>query len=960
MIVSRWSRIIGIVWACLWMGCGPCQALDTRSSRGDLDTKALFDIELRRIAEKFRISSDTLKKVLLFETAGTLDPSIRNERSGAVGLIQFTEAVARELGTSLDALANMSAVEQLVYVEKYLDRTPLGKVPEPTVGDVYLAVLAPRYVLSEPETVIYARDTSGLPYLQNIEFDTNVDGKIIRQEVEEALVRFAQGNPPLQAVVGGTEGFYDLSVNGAQTGEAVYIYKHADGTQYIAEEDFEKLGISKTLSVTEINGARMVPLTESDGALLTVNEDESKAALSVPASWYASRNIDLSGRRDIETLKSENGTFINYRFDVDGNPSGDYSAFAGAALTNLSRFGLLYSSLGVGLNSDEEWRGSRGQTYFLRENYAKRTFLRIGDGLSGGGPGISVRQFAGISYGSNLSLDPTYNPFMSYDYSGEALLPTSVEFLRNGKYTGSRLDLKPGQFTIENLPVVNGSGDLTLVMTDSLGQKSEVTLPFLRSTQLYRQGVRTFDVSGGVGRRSAYEYELDSPFVSASQRWGMTDRVTLSTALNADLDAIRGGAGIATVAFDKFIIEPFFGLGISEDGLGYTVGSRITPLGSVLGASFGISGEFSSAAYRMDERWDDAPQRFSISGYLGRSIGELGQISAFGTYRDDWDGEYELVAGVSLSRQVLEGVSADATLSYMSDGISAMFGLQFDLADETSYVTSQVAAESGRLYAGGEFVRQRPVDNGVGYRVSAYRQEDADASEVYDVDGQITARTRYGEHSASTELRDGRLNLRARTAGSIGFSDGEKFVAPPIRGAVAIVDAGGLSELPVYRYNSPVGKTNRSGKLIVTDLASNSKVKMQIKAEDLPFEYNSEKTENEFFTRGSGFYRVGFGVTRQRPAVVILQDETGIEVESGAEVTLIGTDEKAYVGLNGEVFFEDLPFSSELKISAGSKMCRFVVSYVQSDDPQPRLGPYRCEVIRGDGTPQRSGDNSIY
>jgi hypothetical protein len=55
---------------------------------------------------------------MAFETGETFSPSIKNKASGATGLIQFMRSTAKGSGTTTAALAEMTAVDQLDFVEK--------------------------------------------------------------------------------------------------------------------------------------------------------------------------------------------------------------------------------------------------------------------------------------------------------------------------------------------------------------------------------------------------------------------------------------------------------------------------------------------------------------------------------------------------------------------------------------------------------------------------------------------------------------------------------------------------------------------------------------------------------------------------------------------------------------------------------------------------------------------------
>lgn len=84
-----------------------------------------------------------LANLINFETGSTFSPSKQNPQSNATGLIQFMPSTASGLGTSVDALKNMTAQQQWFYVEKYLmkQKNSGSSFKDPT--DVYMAVFYP-------------------------------------------------------------------------------------------------------------------------------------------------------------------------------------------------------------------------------------------------------------------------------------------------------------------------------------------------------------------------------------------------------------------------------------------------------------------------------------------------------------------------------------------------------------------------------------------------------------------------------------------------------------------------------------------------------------------------------------------------------------------------------------------------------------------------------------------------
>lgn len=137
---------------------------------------------VRRIGARLAINPDFLMSCMAFETGRTFDPAIRNAAgSGAIGLIQFMPSTAAALGTSTEALAALSACQQLVYVENYF-RPWKNRLK--TLSDVYMAILWPGAIGKAEEWVLFSESDKTHPkrYIQNRGLDWNEDGKITKAE----------------------------------------------------------------------------------------------------------------------------------------------------------------------------------------------------------------------------------------------------------------------------------------------------------------------------------------------------------------------------------------------------------------------------------------------------------------------------------------------------------------------------------------------------------------------------------------------------------------------------------------------------------------------------------------------------------------------------------------------------------------------------------------------------------
>jgi hypothetical protein len=92
--------------------------------------------------ENKSVKASELMSIIHLESAETFSPSADNRR-GYSGLIQFSDASAKSLGTTRSELKKMSFVEQMDYVKRYFERK---KDLLNTMMDLYLLVMKPSAV----------------------------------------------------------------------------------------------------------------------------------------------------------------------------------------------------------------------------------------------------------------------------------------------------------------------------------------------------------------------------------------------------------------------------------------------------------------------------------------------------------------------------------------------------------------------------------------------------------------------------------------------------------------------------------------------------------------------------------------------------------------------------------------------------------------------------------------------
>jgi transglycosylase-like protein with SLT domain len=158
-------------------GSGSAAPISGKQIAWGAKVSTAFKAKVIQISGNILVDPDFLMAAMAFESGQTFSPSVKNAQSGATGLIQFMPSTATTLGTSTAALAGMTAVDQLNYVEKYFNPYK-GKLN--TIEDVYMAILWPNAIGKPNSFLLFSSPSTA--YNQNSGLDANHDGKVTKEE----------------------------------------------------------------------------------------------------------------------------------------------------------------------------------------------------------------------------------------------------------------------------------------------------------------------------------------------------------------------------------------------------------------------------------------------------------------------------------------------------------------------------------------------------------------------------------------------------------------------------------------------------------------------------------------------------------------------------------------------------------------------------------------------------------
>lgn len=158
--------------------------------------RTTFLDKVRTIATKYGFRADWLMIVMHFETGGKFNTT--NHGNGATGLIGFRATTASDLGTTQAALAAMTRVQQLTYVDKFFAFWKAGSKVK-TLTDLYMVVYSPANAGKPSSTVLSKKGTSA--YELNKALDRTSKGYITIADAAYFVTQMAiKGGIPTGAI----------------------------------------------------------------------------------------------------------------------------------------------------------------------------------------------------------------------------------------------------------------------------------------------------------------------------------------------------------------------------------------------------------------------------------------------------------------------------------------------------------------------------------------------------------------------------------------------------------------------------------------------------------------------------------------------------------------------------------------------------------------------------------------
>jgi outer membrane usher protein len=426
---------------------------------------------------------------------------------------------------------------------------------------------------------------------------------------------------------------------------------------------------------------------------------------------------------------------------------------------------------------------------------------------------------------------------------------------------------------------------------------------------------------------------------SATWRRGVSDRLTLA----GHAEFLAGdawGAGVEWVAKAGrigLLSLTTAGGGNSEDS-GWLGGMAFERQAGA--ASLAANFSWASAGFRRIGAIDDASarQKFRAAVQVGLNLGRFGSTS------------------LAAAQQTARNESRQRTLSLMHSLRArrqgfinlAVFRNVSDRNATSAYLTyTQSFGSSRTLSAGAEggrgvgaareelratLTQATPVGEGHGWRLGATQGGNYDAW--------WQQRLSFADLEAQASRNGGQSGQSAQLRGGWSWLSGSWRAARSVNGSFALVDVGGLPDVPVYLENHLVTRTDARGRAVLPNLLSYESNRISIEPLDLPLDTAIESRTLVVRPAFRSGIVARFPVQRISPAVFRLVLPGNVPVPAGAEVRLNGG--LFPVALDGFTYVTTLDHGVAGSASWEGGRCVFRVEPPPVDDPLPDMGVIIC------------------
>jgi outer membrane usher protein len=750
----------------------------------------------------------------------------------------------------------------------------------------------------------------------------------------------------------------EVFINGARVGDWVLL--DVGGVFHATDDALQEWRVLRAPDVAGVpyRGQLWYPLSAVPGYEAQFNAANQSLDLKLPAGAFATTRLAQPSAEPLTVTPPLTSLFANYDLSYTHSaPRGAASAADLGLLGELGlsgRFGVLTNTfVGRNLAEDEniEQRSAhRLETTFTRDFPGNHTSLRLGD--SSTPPGTWGRQvyFGGIQLGRNFALAPGFITQPIPVIAGESSAPSTVELYINDALRQTS-QVPSGPFTIDNYPLLTGSGQARIVVRDLLGRETVLVQNLFTSTYLLRQGLSDWSAQAGAVRENL-GLESDSygeRFASGLFRYGFTGDLTLETQAEASSRLRGGGIGLSAALFGRLLGQAALA-GSRDDQAGT---GKLWMLGAeqvTLRHGFTLRAEGATREYRRIGQNELLPtfrqQRLASYTYYSESFGHLGFAYARVEQFDaqpvtTYSANYSVLVGQRASLTftatlVKGGTGVPGEETSKAVGVALLIPL-----DGRTSVAGSVTRREGRNDGYLSASKTLGAEAGTAWRALAGRRDEQSYAE-----GGFYYQGSRGLATADVSASDQQQTVRLGAQGGLLWADGELFASRKLVDSFALVEVPGYPGVGVGFQSTVLARTDASGRALVPRLMPYRKNSIRLDPSELPISAELDTIEMTAVPPARSGVKIAFPVRSGRGALITILLEDGQPAPAGAQVELAGDSKEFFVARRGQAFLTGLQPQNTLRLKWNDQSCTLKVELPDgAKDDIARVGPLVCAGV---------------
>lgn len=746
----------------------------------------------------------------------------------------------------------------------------------------------------------------------------------------------------------------EIFINGARAGDWVLL--ELNGILHAPIDAFEDWRVIRRSDVPGVpyRGQLWYPLSSVPGYQAYVNALNQSLDLRFAPSAFATTRLTQEPQRRAPVNEPLTAVFANYDISyTQSNFSGELTTRDLGALTELglsSRLGVLTSSA-VGHNlADDPNLGPRNwvrlETTFNRDFPDDNMSLRLGDSTTRTGSWGRSVYFGGVQLARNFTLQPGFLSQPIPTLAGQATAPSTVELYVNDTLRQTS-QVPSGPFTVDNFPLMTGSGQARLVVRDLLGRETVLVQDFFTHSNLLRQGLSDWSVEAGAVRNNLGVENADygERFGSGLLRYGISNGLTLES--RAEASGRTQGAGVGfTAALPAQVLGQVAVAGSKDDTNGaggqWLVGAEHVSLRH----GFTARAEGASQDYRRIGQIDPAPpyRRQSLVSYtyFSDQLGSLGLAYA----RIDTYTASDPVTSFSANYTMRLGARASLTLTATHvTGPSTANAVGVNLViplDNRTTIAGSTTTRSGKTDGYVSASKSLTQESGGAWRALAGRR----GGENY-AEGGLYYQGSHGLVTADAVGSDLQKTARLGAVGGLVFADGSAFASRRVQDSFALVDVPGYADVGVGFQSVVLARTDSGGKALVPGLLPYRQNSIRLDPNELPISAELDTIEMVAVPPARSGVKVTFPVRTGRGALIKIVLDDGQPAPAGAQLELVGDDKEFFVARRGEAFVTGLQAKNTLRLKWNGQACSMNVELPKDTSEEiARVGPVVCAGVK--------------